>query len=518
MQVATLDRKHATYDADSWLAYDALYRGGKAFRALLDKFLPRNPDEPDQVYQARRREAYYRSYAGPIVDYFAAKLYSSPLSIKAKSRTTGEEIKTDPFYASFKEDADGAGTDLIDFMRARFASACVKGRAWWLVELPSYGDRPPANRAEWEERELGRVYLSPLDNEQVFDWEVDERGRLLWVIVYSKEMRRDDPRGDRDTVTETWRLYDREFVETFVASWKLDKQRPKEATSVSREQHGFSRVPLVHVGFIGTKGIRVSLGSRTLGVSPAAVEGLWILNRIAEGQIEHFRLSCARSWNVKRTCYAMPVFKLKSRRPPVMGAGYYVMIDEGEDVTWCAPPTTHLEILGTAISEEKDEIYRVAQQMAAGIDNNAAAIGRSGKSKAVDVGETDVCLHVYGALCKGPIELTLELVTDGRADKDLAWSVEGLDSFNTTDVTTTVDNAVAVMGLNIPSHTLTREVYSRVASQMLPHGTQATMDAIHDELRQNVTAEEFARPKVPPDLDPPPKPDPDRTPPAEPNA
>lgn len=501
MDISVLDIKHPTYDAETCRRYDALYRGGGAFRDMIDTFLLRNPDEPDSVYSKRRREAYFRSYAGPIVDFFVAKLFSAALIIRAKRASGTEDTIPDQFYSAFKEDVDGAGTDFVDFVRARFASACVKGRAWWVAELPDNDGREPLNRAEWQERDLGRVVLCPIENEQVFDWEVDERGRLLWAIVYSSECRRDDPFRSRSTITETWKLYDREYVETFVAERRLDKPRPEKAESKERKLHGFRRVPLISLGFLGTRGLRVTLRGKPVAVSPSAVEGLWVLNRIADAQIEHFRLSCARSWNLKRTCFAMPVFRLKERRPPTMGAGYFIMVGEGEDVTWAAPPTAHLQIMGEAIADEKEEIYRVAQQMSQGVENNAAAIGRSGESKAVDSAAIDVCLRVYGALCKGPIEDTLELVAEARNETDIAWHVEGLDTFNLSDATATVENAVQVAGLNIPSATFQRALFERVAAHMLPNADQTTLDAIRSELLQNVSPESIVttgRDELPP--------------------
>src|SRR5262245_18458260 len=130
MLLELLNAKHPSYDADTWCKYDALYRGGKKFREHIGEFLKQNEVEPVQVYARRRDEAYYRSYLGPIVDFFAAQLFTAPMVIRARD-AEGEPTEADPFYSSFKEDVDGLGLDLIDFMRSRFVTALVKCASWW---------------------------------------------------------------------------------------------------------------------------------------------------------------------------------------------------------------------------------------------------------------------------------------------------------------------------------------------------------------------------------------------------
>jgi hypothetical protein len=61
-----------------------------------------------------------------------------------------------------------------------------------------------------------------------------------------------------------------------------------------------------------------------------------------------------------------------------------------------------------------EEIHRVADQMAAGISNNAAAIGRSGDSKEADMMATAVVLAALGDRVRKPILDVLDLVARAR--------------------------------------------------------------------------------------------------------
>ncbi len=503
MDVARLCITHPTYNELLWQRYDALYRGGEAFRANLDAFLPSNPDEPPTVYEARKKEAHYCGYIGPIVDFYAALLMSSALVVRAKDRKRLEaagpdapDLATDSYYARWKEDVDGVGTDLVDFLRARFTSACVKGRAWWLVERPDDAGKPAETLAEWESRGLGEAVVVPLENEQVLDWEVDHRGELVWAIVHTWEQRRANVTQSRDRVREVWRIYDREGIETFAIEYDPTQGEPRPTTAVKvggRVAHGFRRVPLVRLGFTGMRGVRFKHAGRTLKLSSSALEGFWVLQRLAEAQIAHFRSSAAMDWNIRRTCYAMPVFELKADGegkpvPPRMGTGYFIMLAEGEKASWIAPPTEHLSIVAQRIDTLKDEIYRVANQMAQGVDNNAAAVGRSAKSKEVDASASEVLLGVYGALVREAAEQTYELLSEVRGDSDtIAWSIEGLDSFTLADPQALAE-ACAAAAAQVESPTLRRELAYRLADSLLPGMEQATRDTIRREIDEALKA------------------------------
>lgn len=470
MLLKYLDAKHDSYDAECWADNEALYKGGAAFRARIGRFLPQNPQEPSEVYSARKQEARYRPYVGSICDYYVAWLFSANFDVRAKNTETGKPVtELDGFYARWKEDV-GEDCDLKDFLRERLKSALTTGCAHWLVVFPDDGLPRTTDKADFRSRGLGDAKLRKVDRSQIYDWQEDDDGRLLWVIVHELKHIRLNPRaGKRSTYVETWSLYDAENVETYSVTYE-DGRRPKadeEIASIGIRKHGAAQVPLV---------------------SMTMPEGLCVVERCKDAQLENFALQSALTWNIKRTCYAMPVFQLTSdEKPPKMGAGYYIMIGAEEKFSWAGPPTEHLAITSEAIDTNREEIYRITHQLALSVNNHkGAAVARSGDSKEQDALSTRVMLNAFGAVVKEALEETYEILSDGRGDIDIEFSIEGLDSFDTAAVSTLIANAVAMNELGIQSATLEKDVKTRVGLAMAPDADQARKDAIRTEIEDGV--------------------------------
>jgi hypothetical protein len=474
MLLKLLQATNPDYDADTWADYWALYKGGKEWRARVQRFIARNPQEPQDVYDTRCKTAHYRSYLGPIIDYFVAFLFTESLVPRAKR---GERVvDPDPFYAELKEDSDGRGTDLVELLRDRLTRALVDGSSYILAEFPGDGGVPPLDLADWQSRGLGRAKLRGVNRSEVIDFERDADGNLLWAITYGRERPRLDPRRARNVTRHTWRLYDRTNVETFAAEVedgaRLDPEM--DVASVDVREHGFNRVPIVEL---------------------CISDGLWIANRVESSQREHTSLSNANTWLIRRTCFAMPVLKLKTddRRNDIFGAGYYIKLGVDESFEWAAPPNSPFDAIRQEVESQKDEIHRIVHQMAQGVSNNAAAVGRSGESKAEDAEATRVMLEAIGAVVREAAEKLYQMLAAGRRD-DVEWSIDGLTGYSVEDVAVLVQTISQAILIDIPSPTWGREVRKRAALALVPDAAQSTKDAIVQEIEENFIEESVLRP------------------------
>lgn len=466
MQLGILDTTHPTYDKHRWSEVCSLARGGNCYKQHLGDFLPRNPVEPEDVYAQRRREAHLTSYTAGIINLYTSWLFAASFSVKAYKRGSDEPVgELDKFYGEFQEDV-GYETQLSTFMKGRFRAALENHVGAFVVELPSDDGVPPADRAEYEERGLGRATLKAIDREELLDWEEDELGELKWAIVRTTVQDRSSWMAGRDWCIDTWRVYDRTEVRTFQLRYKSGNRPSKfdlEVPEIDRAPHGFERVPLVRL---------------------SVARELCIGEQTYDPQLEHFRVENALSWLIRRSCYAQPVLHLEDGENglPTIGAGYAIVIGKDDKFAWTTPPATPFDILQKKLDAKREDIYRIVHQMAQAVDNNAETVGRSAASKEIDAAATRILLNEYGTFVSKAIEETYELISEARGDSDYEWSVEGFSGYDTATVASLIANAQAARELGIPSSTFTKELCTKTALALLPEVDQRIKDTIRKEI------------------------------------
>jgi len=477
MKIKELNIKNKCYDKDLLRKYKSLYEGGKTFKENIGLFLNKNIFEGQDDYISRCKEACYEPYINTLVNQFGSQLFSSPFEIKM------DRQNDDEFYMNFKEDCDLIGTDLSTFVHKLFTNALVKGSSWLLAKMPDDEGVPAQSLAEFKERELGRVWINCVETEDVYDWEVDDvTSQYLLVITHDSQKKRVSPRDDRRIVTETWRIYDSEYVETFQIRYR-DDQMPSEETivpSLGKIKHGFTRVPLLR--------LEIPIG-------------LWLTNRLADAAIEQFRMDNALGWAMRRSCYPVWVYNA-SDSENVRGSlikssdGFGVMIGENEKFAPQSPDSKPFEQIAARVNNKKDELHRLALQMALAIDNTASAVRRSGESKAQDVQATEIILYAYADLVKGFIETLYELISDSRGDVELTFSIEGMDKFIIDDTESILRSAT--MAQKFPflmkSQTFNTQLANMLSSILLPRVSDEIKKQISDEINEisisDVEAEE----------------------------
>jgi len=460
-----LNQRNACVDASLMRRYEVLYRGGADFQKCIKWFLSRNHSDNDQMYAERVKVASYRSYVGPIVDYYCAQLFAAPYNIRAVDEKGEPLAKVDEFYSQFREDCDGLGSDLTSFIKATFLEAVVKKTAYIVAQMPSTEGMDAMTRREYLERGLDRCTVRTIPSESILDWEVDPvTGDYQWLVAYSTRSRR--PSIAAATVCEhTWTVYEPTTCKVYQRAYAANQQpKPEDDIPLVEEYpHGFSRVPVL----------------------PLTVpDGLWILNRCASAQVEHFQLSAALGWLLRRSAYPMGIFNVQEvGKSAITGAGMGHYLGLEEKFHWEEPEGKSAAILQAEIEKQKDEIYRVSAQMAMSVNNSAAGLGRSGLSKMADASATEICLRGYSVVVKDALEKLYEMVSDARGDYDVKWAVEGLNQFSLIDATTLIENAKLAQDLGIPSDTFKKELYFRVAEALMPSDlAQSVKDAIREEI------------------------------------
>lgn len=450
----TINREHPEYSrrAAMWRRYRDLYAGGEQFRQNAGQYLTRRNKELKEIYAERVERAFYENYVGSIIDWYAATLMRrEPVMLFEGSDDRGRE-----FFNEFAEDCDRKGTNFTEFVRQRFVEALVYGRSYMVVDFPR-GQRPAANRAEEDAMGRSRAYLVDYSPEEVINWSYDPEGGLEWAVLRTSYLR---PGKVTDTSTERetrWLYYDRENYRIFRRA-----SEHKEIELADEGRHGLAslgRVPLFE--------LQVS-------------EGLWLMNKAALLQLEHFNKSNALAWALSLGLFAMPVVFSDKTFDKVLGEAYYLQLGKEDRFGWTEPAGNVYQIAADNLVRLKDEIYRVCYLM-----NQAASpsggVGQSGLSKQRDFSVTQEVLRAYGDAVKECMKQVLRAIAAARQD-GLTVDVSGLDEFDIGDFSTDLEDAERLLGMGIPSDTLRRQVFKKLAFKYLCDVRQELKNAIAREI------------------------------------
>ncbi len=476
MKLSDLRRTHPLYDLDTLTTYGDLFAGGAQFRRNVTRYLPQHDHEETTSYMRRLSSAHYLNYVSSICNYFASWLWTRKPSVKIDGAHPTE------FYEKFQSDCDDRGTDIDAFVRDRFVDALVSRRSYWRVEFPDpiEGTAAVDSRAVYEDAGTGRACVVQIPTKNIVHWKRDKRGAFVWVVEHTLVEELAEFDATDATTAETWTL------------WRADgdHKRWQVEYAAGKKPPANTIVPEIDPPYDPTRTIPI--------VELELPVELWVLNLLADAQLELFRKRNALSWAMDRTCYAVAVLKAKGNKPlGKMGAGRYLRLQPDDDLSWPAPPSTPFDVIGAYCATLKDELHRVASQMAQGVDNNAAAVGRSAESKATDNSATEIVLEAFGGYVREAIERTFDLIALGRQEPEtFTVDVQGCDHYHVADLDTLTENAVAGELLKIPSTTLKIEVFKRIARGFLPGADEAKLAEVDAQIEAGVTAAEKTPPAV----------------------
>ena len=208
-------------------------------------------------------------------------------------------------------------------------------------------------------------------------------------------------------------------------------------------------------------------------------DGLWLTNKAALLQLEHFNKSNALGWALTMGLFAMPVIYSNKEFNQTMGESYYIQLAPEDRFGWTEPEGKIFQIASDNLSRLKDEIYRVSYLMQQAGDTSGSK--QSGLSKQWDFSVTQEVLRAYGDVVKDTMRNVLQGVAAARQD-DIRIDVVGLDEFDINDFSVETGNAQSLLNLGIDSPTLKRQVYKRVALKYLCDSRQEIKNRIASEI------------------------------------
>lgn len=491
-----LRQRNPQYDDKLMQELHDLHAGGYTVQSRAKSYLFPLCNEHEKRYDERCSATSFVGYFGQIVEQFASDLFAQPLSIMAAADSdnpnTPGESPDDDFYSQFESDVDLRGTKFVDMMRDVMTTAMVQRCAFVCIDAPEKKGPLPQTRAE-EDADETRIYAYEMSPRHVVDWREDDRGGFVWLIINKQEQDRITPLDVRDAVRETftvWTMSDQGFAEwaRYAITYPANK-KPEEQDLVPLEDEGtttFRRIPV----------IRLRLP-----------KGLWVGNKVGPPQKEHWQRRSALIGAQNRSMMAIPYVK----RGPEIGAPGGAMPsatqeveDRGRDparafnregfvelgaddaLDYAEPKGHCYELVAKQLDELKDEIFRVAHQMAASVRPSAGSLGRSAASKQQDGKATALVLRALGQEARQMALTIYRTISDALAQKDVIWTANGLDNYEVIDRESVLEEAISLEQVPIPSETFKITYFTQVAEKLVTGVDPQTLDQIRKEIKEGV--------------------------------
>lgn len=457
-----IDLEHPEFKRQLWMwrTYRDLYVGGHQFKLHAEEHLLRRQKEPLDVYGERLYRVFYENYIGSIIDWYAATLFRRAPSLQFEGGLASGQA----FLGQLADDCDFRGANLSSFFRRCFIDLLVAGRSHVLIDFPRAANTA-SNRAEEDSAGTSRAFLVRFEAEDLINWSCDARGSYEWVVLRTKVQRQlsvDAPGIVQETF---WYYYDKTEYRTYRRIEGGDE--PAAIDLISRGPHALTRqarVPLF-----------------TLQVS----EGLWLMNKAAQLQLEHFNKSNALGWAITMGLFAMPVIYSDREWNQIVGESYYIQLGPTDRFGWTEPDGKVYQIAADNLETLKEEIYRVCYLSQAS-GEAATGKGQSALAKQLDFTITQEVLRAYGTAVKECIKQVLAAISDARQD-GVQISVTGMDEVDISDFTTELQQATALLTVGINSPTLKREIFQRLALKYVSDAAQETKDQIAREIEAQTT-------------------------------
>jgi hypothetical protein len=455
IDIPNINREHPEYiiRKHMWRKYKDLYAGGERLRENAFEYLIRRHKEPGEVYAERLTRVFYENYIGSIIDWYAATLMRREPVLLFE----GSDSAAKAFFSLFAGDCDLKGTSFSEFFRQRMIQLLACGSSFIAIEFPR-GNGAVVTRAEEDASGQSRAYLVDYWPDEVINWNYDETGGLEWVVIRTSCLRQSKVTDTRWEAETRWIYYDRENFQLYRRS---GESQPIEL--IGEGQHGLAslrRVPIFQ--------LRVS-------------EGLWLMNKAALLQLEHFNKSNALSWALTMSLFAMPVVYSDREWNQIVGESYYIQLGPQDRFGWTEPDGKVYQIAADNLVRLKDEIYRVCYLMNQAGNATAGDLKLSAASKQRDFSITQEVLRAYGDTVKDTMKHVLRAIAAARQDT-VAIDVMGLDEFDIGDFGNDLDDAKKLLDLGIGSETLTKQVFKKLAFKYLCDARQELKNKVAEEI------------------------------------
>jgi len=424
-------------------------------------YLEKHKRESDQDFEYRRKNAYYLNYVMPIVNALVDPVFKRP-------PLRDYEGGADAAVEEFLKDVDGNGTKIGAFMKLAASTAKLYGVAFIVVDMPQHISARNLDEM-LKMRQFPYVYL--MKPEEVKEYGIDKNGNLLYIDFQEIESIKDG------AITYRYTHYDRE-------GWRIFGDNVQEATGT----YNLGVVPVVPL-------FSRNLEQKTMLPSPEMLP----VAKVAKALYNH----CSWLGEILRN-QTFPLLTIPSLDAKELVIGNNNALGYSPDSThepaFIAPPSDPANILQSQISMLVQEMYRMSSLSF--MLSTPSSQNTSGISRQWEFERTNQQLANFAHQCARAEEQAMQIFA-GWLNSEIEYTVSYPDDFGIVDLTAEIQNAQAVLDLNLTDG-LREEVLKKVLAAYCPDIPDERFDELLKQMekeRQDQLHAEPPEPPVPPNED-----------------
>lgn len=474
--VEKLNRQHPIHALyrDAWDDFDLLNASGVRLKNQAQRFLVKRPKELFDVYQERVKRITYQNIMGQVVGWYIGSLFRRNPNIDIPEGA-------DKWYGDeFLKNCDRGRHSYNNFFRNVFRNLILYKYCFVLTDRPK-ADTLPASRAEETEMGLDQPYLVCYDPRQVINWQADEYGDLLWVVIRIEREEGGFLQPVKSMVR--WYYFDRSQYQVY--EWQDKKAETQAITLVdpfgNRMDLSTNQADLI------AQGTHALASANRVPVRCIEVEDeLWLANRVYLQLLEHLNQDNSLGWALFMANLAMPaIFSDRELGPQTMTETGFLQFGEKDRCEWFEPNGTSFDHSAKRLDRLREEIYRSVYLQAQGKTSTATADGASGYSKEMDMMPANDVLNAYGDLLIPAMQEVFAdvVVARGGDEEAVKMDVNGFH-FEVKPATESVSLYQEFQAAEIfeASETLERVMVQRIAADAVEDQNDDTKQKIKDEI------------------------------------
>jgi hypothetical protein len=454
------ERRHPLYEDNEalWEFYLNSAKGGINYINESNLFSHRLEDSED--YEERLKRAFYLNFCDIIPTVYNNFIFKSAIG-----RPIDEYLDE-----IFRNNVDGSGTDINDFVKKVGYLSSVFGAMHVLVATPATDFGIVLTKQQEKEQNI-RPYTSLIYPQELVDWSIDKYGNFNWVILESTYLRDSDPNVEREEETH-YKLITKE-------EWKIVDEDGNSVSFDDSESSGKNTLGFVPIVTIYHKNVNDNK------VGESLLKDIVYLNRAI------FNWGSCIDEQIERQTFSQLVIPDDGTLADRSEEGENPLNTIGTSTVWTfpsesknppafiSPNVENINAIWKLILDHAREIFRMSGLQGASDDLHTSRSGRAGqfsflgvnsalaeKSKIYQKFENDIYDVVYKLAGKDPKDL----------DK-----VKYPSDFDVSAIEDEIDSFMKIMERNF-SPKLNKVMQKSIARKATPLETDTVRKEIEDEI------------------------------------